>query len=757
MENINRGFERKYGSILGSCDKNKKKVEECDKVQECDKKTSSKKELQESPIYGLKNEYDSKGFGGKAQVETDNKGNETLYSYDTPVVKLSGDKVTLLPKWDSSATTLRHVKEFLKQHDLKAESKEQIAKDYGAKVDEDCKKGKRQNRKMKISEGFSNNAYDVAGLILDMIPNETKVVSWEDFGKYFESACNKGRVTKAERDDPDFETDVRAILSQIGWETIFEGEKEGGIKKTFDKSTDNYTDRVKLEIHWIRSAGDTYTYRFLYRLKLDNDYFLGNGDGYTQGLFMGNVKDQISLMRGLYDALKVKPEWLTKDDIDDYEEKMVNYKKHHRNEYRIGYDPITGKKIELESCARGRRKSIRELLEEISPEDQHDSDLLRSAILKSRGRGVARFTKAEKGVMDKYDLTVANDGGIYKKGKEGKISYKLDRDVDVGINGKDFINQDKVNIADRARKLGTREYEKTVGDTKVVRDISGQYSNDSWRAAQARDMQTPYRELKYDLRDRNIARSGLAKAQAEYEASVEDAKRRFDSSSRFNRDLEKIANDRIDRRLKRGKYAPATEGFRRKRIKEARGVEIDDTFDEINAFLQGGEFEKTTRPGMKGRSRIKGIVDYRQVGVTRDGDIKVRVEDEDRAEEVEKAVLDKFGDVVEIERKKDKYDDKLPINIIIKIVGGEVIDDIDKKFKSKNESIGSDVAEYQKWVDYDMKRYKKISDKTMSKIKKAGLSVVKDQYGDYEVIAKEPVRESIANKSKKGALTHEFC
>lgn len=683
MENINRGFDRKYGSILESCDNGKKKVEECDKVQECDKKPSTKKELQESPIYGLKNEYDSKGFGGKAQVETDNKGNETLYSYDTPVCKIKGDKVTLLPKWDSSATTLRHVKEFLKQHDLKAESKEQIAKDYGAKVDEDCKKGKRQNRKMKISEGVSSKAYD------------------------------------------------------------------------FVESTDNYTDRVKREIDSIRSGGDRYTYMFLHRLKSDNDYFLGNGDGYTQGLFMGNVKDQISLMRGLYDALKVKPEWLTKDDIDDYEEKMVNYKKHHRNEYRIGYDPITGKKIELESCARGRRKSIRELLEEISPEDQHDSDLLRSAILKSRGRGVARFTKAEKGVMDKYDLTVANDGGIYKKGKEGKISYKLDRDVDVGINGKDFINQDKVNIADRARKLGTREYEKTVGDTKVVRDISGQYSNDSWRAAQARDMQTPYRELKYDLRDRNIARSDLAKAQAEYEASVEDAKRRFDSSSRFNRDLEKIANDRIDRRLKRGKYAPATESFRRRRIKEGRGVEIDDTFDEINAFLQGGEFEKTTRPGMKGRSRIKGIVDYRQVGVTRDGDIKVRVEDEKRAEEVEKAVLDKFGDVVEIKRKKDKYDNKLPINIIIKIVGGEVIDDIDKKFKKKNESIGSDVAEYQKWVDYDMKRYKKISEKTMSKIKKAGLSVVKDQYGDYEVIAKEPVKESIAKKTKNRALIRE--
>ena len=34
-----------------------------------------------------------------------------------------------------------------------------------------------------------------------------------------------------------------------------------------------------------------------------------------------------------------------------------------------------------------------------------------------------------------------------------------------------------------------------------------------------------------------------------------------------------------------------------------------------------------------------------------------------------------------------------------------------------------------------MEKYHKISDNTMNKIKKAGLSVVKDQYGDYEVIA----------------------
>ena len=105
----------------------------------------SKKKLKESPMYDLRTQYDSrKSFNNKAYVDTDGKGNDTLYSYNTPVVQIRGDKVTLLPKWNFSATTVRHVKEFLKQHGFKADSLAQIAKDYGSTVDESCNKGKKK-------------------------------------------------------------------------------------------------------------------------------------------------------------------------------------------------------------------------------------------------------------------------------------------------------------------------------------------------------------------------------------------------------------------------------------------------------------------------------------------------------------------------------------------------------------------------------------------------------------------------------------
>lgn len=72
--------------------------------------------------------------------------------------------------------------------------------------------------------------------------------------------------------------------------------------------------------------------------------------------------------------------------------------------------------------------------------------------------------------------------------------------------------------------------------------------------------------------------------------------------------------------------------------------------------------------------------------------------------------------------------------------------------ESIKEDIGKDIDEYQQWVDYDMKRYGKISNQTNKEIKEAGLQVVKDKYGDYQVIASEyyeSLKESVDNDTKE--------
>ena len=88
------------------------------------------KSLKESPSYEMAPQYDSRqSFYGKARVDI-NGDTQTLYSYNTPVAKIVGGKVELLDKWDWSQTTLRHVKEFLKQNGFAANSLAQMRKDY---------------------------------------------------------------------------------------------------------------------------------------------------------------------------------------------------------------------------------------------------------------------------------------------------------------------------------------------------------------------------------------------------------------------------------------------------------------------------------------------------------------------------------------------------------------------------------------------------------------------------------------------------
>jgi hypothetical protein len=60
------------------------------------------------------------------------------------------------------------------------------------------------------------------------------------------------------------------------------------------------------------------------RLRSDNDYFLGNGNRSEKHLWAGNVYAKIKEMKRLWNNLPedAKPEWLSMDDILEYEQKM---------------------------------------------------------------------------------------------------------------------------------------------------------------------------------------------------------------------------------------------------------------------------------------------------------------------------------------------------------------------------------------------------------------------------------------------------
>ena len=64
-------------------------------------------------------------------------------------------------------------------------------------------------------------------------------------------------------------------------------------------------------------------YRLLDRLRADCDYYLGAGGRSEKHLWAGSVEKQIAKMRELYAALPEKPEWLSEQDINRYEQQMT--------------------------------------------------------------------------------------------------------------------------------------------------------------------------------------------------------------------------------------------------------------------------------------------------------------------------------------------------------------------------------------------------------------------------------------------------
>lgn len=65
-----------------------------------------------------------------------------------------------------------------------------------------------------------------------------------------------------------------------------------------------------------------FLYRMLSRLESDCKYFLGNGNGAEKHLWALSVDNQISAMKEIYNKLEGKPEWLSLEQINNYEKEM---------------------------------------------------------------------------------------------------------------------------------------------------------------------------------------------------------------------------------------------------------------------------------------------------------------------------------------------------------------------------------------------------------------------------------------------------
>jgi hypothetical protein len=457
--------------------------------------------LTEAPIYDLDTQYDSRrSFYSKAKVDTGDDGDKNkLYSYNTLVAEIVDGKPVVHGTY--SATTLRHIKEWLKQLGYRADSAKQIMQDYGA-----------------VNESATGRDSTHNDVILD-------------------------------RSQPDFHSEYMR-LTELGYETVWSGEGKIKLKytgKSVPKRREFFAEDLSdlgIKNNIIEFPSGDYVYV---------DYQNGK-------LVAGGATNQ-----------GIMPEYEIDFDEDlSVEANLENL-----------YDEIISSNPEFlgESLCRKLRECLRRLRESsISPEDQADSDLIRSMIAKLQKRSNSKFTAEEQAVLDKYGITRDNWRKKLMVGDrelnpdyDGKTSrgYEFSRVTPSWIetthrNG----DTSRINYADRARKLPQRGADQVAGNWTPNGYINAHTRRDGStlqgveRAVAADRDREPVTTMKRHLWDRKYSQGRMDNAQSEYDKTVGKAQAEFDRQVRWATDTYRrdtvdarqnrdAAQDKIDRMLGR--------------------------------------------------------------------------------------------------------------------------------------------------------------------------------------------------------------
>ena len=212
---------------------------------------------------------------------------------------------------------------------------------------------------------------------------------------------------------------------------------------------------------------------------------------------------------------------------------------------------------------------------EMSDEDKRDNQILRTIYNKIQRRANAALTPEEQAVLDKYGLyRSTGDKDIMKPGKDAFHTRSITSPPHYFRGGID-VHDDRVNLADRARKISDRQPirdfvnagDYTVHDTTFDHDPKGNYKNTFQRKfnrANSAQMQQPMKAMRNLLNHRNYEQHRLDKADAEYKDAIAKAKADYEKrmksaedslayTKKYSAKYVDDANAEIDRMLKRGK------------------------------------------------------------------------------------------------------------------------------------------------------------------------------------------------------------
>lgn len=83
-----------------------------------------------------------------------------------------------------------------------------------------------------------------------------------------------------------------------------------------------YSNNILIDYN-LESDDSSFNYQMLDRFRSDCDHYLGNGNRSKEHLWAKDEQTQIDIMRALYEKVPEPPEWLSKEQIDSYEQRMV--------------------------------------------------------------------------------------------------------------------------------------------------------------------------------------------------------------------------------------------------------------------------------------------------------------------------------------------------------------------------------------------------------------------------------------------------
>ena len=209
-----------------------------------------------------------------------------------------------------------------------------------------------------------------------------------------------------------------------------------------------------------------FNYMLLDRLRDDCEYFLNYGNGYEPNLWAGDIDSQISKMKKLYNSFAddEKPEWITIEDINNYEKKMKELKTNKQKKTESTPEKRISKYKESDgSVLRGGWKEIsdkeaEELAKQASIDDPTDVYYVEYNDIMDSSSDI-RWYKGKSYTVDEIiEIRKKEKYALYKKMMQAELEEQCKRFKDLAPLTEDQYENERRKGRPSIRKIADEEY-----------------------------------------------------------------------------------------------------------------------------------------------------------------------------------------------------------------------------------------------------------------------------------------------------------